>query len=75
MCLHTGKANEVRAETESSALAGRDRDGGRERVKESERGKRRNTDREDLTVRGLLGVEDENRDERNYEALYGILEY
>ena len=43
--LYAREANEVRAETESSALASRDRDWGRERVEEGECGKRRNADR------------------------------
>jgi len=45
MCLHAGEANEVRAETEASTLAGRDRHGRRERVEESKCGERRRANR------------------------------
>ena len=44
-CLYTREADEVRAETEASTLAGRDSDGRRERVEESKRGERRRADR------------------------------
>lgn len=55
--LYTREANEVRAETEASTLAGCDSHGWRECVEESKRRERRRTDREDLTKVGLLGVE------------------
>jgi len=67
--LTTRESNEVRAATEASTLAGRDSHRGRERVEERKRGKRGRANREDLTEIGLLGVEHEDGDERNYEAL------
>ena len=67
------EANEVSTNTKARALARRNRNRRRERVKEGKRGKRGNTNRENLTKRRLLGVEDENRNERNDEALYEIL--
>ena len=54
--LHAREANEVRAETEASTLAGRDGHGRRKCVKESKCGERRRADRKDLTEVGLLGV-------------------
>ena len=54
--LTAREANEVRAKTEASTLAGCDRDGGRKRVEERKRGERSRADREDLTKVGLLGV-------------------
>jgi len=73
--LHTREANEVRAQTEASALASCDREGRCERVKERERGEGGNTDCHDFTEVGLLRVQDEHRDERNDEALNQILEH
>ena len=67
--LYTGEANEVRTEAKAGTLAGRDSDGGCERVEKSKRNEGRCADREDLTEVGLLGVEDEHGDERNYETL------
>ena len=67
--LYTREADKVRAKTEASTLAGRNRHGGRERVEERKRGEGGRADREDLTEVGLLGVEDEDGDERNDEAL------
>ena len=63
--LHTGEANEVRAKTEASTLAGRDRDRGCECVKEGKCDEGRRADREDLTEVGLLGVKNKNRNEGN----------
>jgi len=75
MFLHTREANEVRAQTEASTLASRDREGRGERVKERERGEGGNSDCHDFTKVGLLRVQDEHRDERDDEALNQILEH
>jgi hypothetical protein len=69
----TREADEVRAKTEARALARRNRDARRKRVKQGERGEGRNTDREDLTEGRLLGVEDKDRDERHDETLNQVL--
>jgi hypothetical protein len=71
----TREADEVRANTESSTLAGCDGNTGRERVEKRERGEGGNTDRGYLTERRLLGVEDKYRDERDNETLDRVLEY
>ena len=63
------EADQVRAQTEARTLARRHSDTGRERVEQRERGEGRHTDGEDLTEGGLLGVEHEDRDERDHEAL------
>jgi hypothetical protein len=75
MFLHTREANEVRAHTEASTLASRDRDGRRKRVEERERREGGNADGHDFTEVRLLRVQDEHRDERNDEALNQILEH
>jgi len=67
--LHAGEADEVRTEAKTGTLAGRDSDGGCKCVEKGKRNEGRCADREDLTKVGLLGVEDEDGDERNHEAL------
>jgi hypothetical protein len=68
------EANESSTKTEASTLACRHSDARRERVKESKRGERGNTDREDLTEVRLLGVENNDGDKGDNEALDKVLE-
>lgn len=72
-CLHAGEANEVRAETEARALAGREADARGEEIKKGERDRRDNRDREDLLDIELLLRDDERR-EGDRETLEEVLD-
>ena len=75
VCLQTAREpNKVRADAKPSTLARRHADTGGERVKERERGKGRNTDRENFPEVRLLGIEDDDGNKSNYQTFNGILE-
>lgn len=61
VCLETGEAHEVRAETEARALARREANARGKEVKKRERHRRNNRHREDLLDIELLLGDDERR--------------
>ena len=70
---HLGEADQVCANAKPCTLARRNANGGGKGVKECKGGEGGHTDSQNLTKIGLLGVEHQERDKRDNQALNQIL--